>query len=384
MRILMLTSRFGSGYGMGYSAWKEACSLADLGHSITVVHCNPDVASYADDRITLIHLPIPKRRFVDFIIFRRSLRQLFSKTVQPADYDIMYIQSLEFGLIDFSLIPIPVYYFARSTMSGLYTSISNTIKPWSLLRKINNRILIGLEQRCMDSSRKVLVKSKLMVEEVSRFYHIPQKRIIEVRGGIDSADFKIMPTAQRERLKQNLGLPNDAYIFLYAGRIVPQKGLLILIKAAQALSSSKNFALIIAGDHMETAYGRMVRQAIAQSSCPEKFFILDHIDQKEIFAIFNIADCIVTPSLYEPFGMVNLQAACLGKRIITTEAVGSVDILINYPGLAVVRTASVEALKGSLRARLKESSESLVPFASASLSWVSVAQQLETCFTDKK
>ena len=50
----MFTSRFGFGYGMGYAAYKEAVALANLGHNITVVHCNrdKDLGSYLDPRIT--------------------------------------------------------------------------------------------------------------------------------------------------------------------------------------------------------------------------------------------------------------------------------------------------------------------------------------------
>ena len=75
----MLTSRFGSGYGMGYSSYKEARCFADLNHDVTVVHCNPDIDDYFDKRIKFIHLPIKKIKFVDFILFYLALKRLIKR-----------------------------------------------------------------------------------------------------------------------------------------------------------------------------------------------------------------------------------------------------------------------------------------------------------------
>jgi len=67
----MLTSRFGFGYGMGYSAYKEAKSFIELGHSVTVIHCysNSEIIFFNDPNINLIFLPIRKIPFLGFLIY---------------------------------------------------------------------------------------------------------------------------------------------------------------------------------------------------------------------------------------------------------------------------------------------------------------------------
>ena len=127
MKILMLTSRFGSGYGMGYSSYKEAKSFADLGHEVTVAHCNLDIDVYVDNRMKFIYLPIRKTKFIDFVFFYFSLRTFFKKVIKVNKFDLIYIQSLEFGLLNLSAIKQPIFYFSRSSMIGL------NIEEWSNL-----------------------------------------------------------------------------------------------------------------------------------------------------------------------------------------------------------------------------------------------------------
>ena len=108
---------------------------------------------------------------------------------------------------------------------------------------------------------------------------------------------------------------------------------------------------------------------------------LGHINQLEMPHIFNLADCIVTPSLYEPFGMVNLQAAFLRKNVITTDITGSIDVLRNYPRLTVVHAGSVEEIELSLKKiLLNQKNINTLPFNFDCYSWQNVANKIIISF----
>jgi len=377
MKILMLTSRFGSGYGMGYAAYKEAKCLADLNHEITVAHCNSDINQYFDRRIKFIHLPIPKAPLIDFVFFYFTLRKLFKTQIQIADFDVIYIQSLEFGLLELSKIKNPIFYFSRSTMIGMRKTLQKENIAGTFLNKINQVILIHLEKRCMQYAKMIFVKSKIMASEVADFYQINPQKIATITGGIDKDDFNASTLITNEGIRNKYSIPSAAKVVLYAGRIVPQKGLIYLIKAALELLSDHHFIVIIAGSYTNRDYLDSIMKLLHNNDYRKSFYFLGHVNQLEMSSIFNIADCVVTPSLYEPFGMVNLQAAFLGKTVITTDITGSVDVLRDYHNLKVIKPGSVEAIEVALKKILiTPKNNDKHDFDFSQYSWMNVAKKI--------
>ena len=379
MKILMLTSRFGFGYGMGYSAFKEATALTSLGHFVTVVHCYSDreIVHFQDPRITLIHVPMKKIPVIGFLLYVFILKKFFRDKLNMNDFDCLYIQSLEFGLLSFSKITTPIFYFARSTMRGMRLALRKEGEKISLFTRIIYLVLVALERRCMRYSKMVFVKSRKMEAEVSGLYGVSQNNIAVITGGIDEKDFQIQMDSSCVSFKRKFKIPLDIPVVLYAGRIVPQKGLSYLIESSLSLLRKINFVVVIAGAAVNEPYAAMVKRRVGDSVYRESFHFLGHVDQQDMSLVLNSADCLVTPSLYEPFGMVNLQAAFLNKSIITTKVTGSVDLLANYEKIKIVNTGSSMDIELALKeVLLLKSPTDQPPIDISAYSWKSVAEQL--------
>lgn len=380
----MLTSRFGFGYGLGYAAYSEAMALVDARHSVTVVHCNKncDLIQYHDPRITFYHLPIKKIPLLGFFLYTFQLKSFLKTKVNLNKFDVVYIQSLEFGLANLGGMKLPIYYFARSTMIGQYRILRGLDLHVSLLEKMVRYTLISLERKCMRYSKTIFVKSPIMVSEVSSLYGINEKKIAVINGGIDVKDFQLPKESSVREFKTKLGIPPPAYIVLYAGRIVPQKGLILLIRAALNLLKRFNFVVVIAGETLNKQYFATVKRLLDGNMYQGSFYFLGHIDQWSMPVVLNAADCLVTPSLYEPFGMINLQAASLGKNIITTDVTGSVDLLANYKNMKVVKAGSSDAIESTLeKVLLQKSQPGYSPSDLNVYSWGNVANQLSQYFS---
>ena len=380
MKILMLTSRFGSGYGMGYSSFKEATAFADLGHLVTVVHGNKNIEPYRDSRIVFHHIPISRIPFIGFVFLFFRLQWLFRSRLNPNDFDVVYIQSLEFGIVDFRHFDIPIFYFARSTMLGMRSVLQTEGVVFFFVDRIVHRLLVLLEKRCFASSEIVFVKSFLMFEEVFTLYDVSQEKIKVISGGIDGKDFS------RENKKEidwrkKLGIDPETYVVLYAGRLVPQKGLIYLVEASIYLLKHSKFIVLIAGVSKDISYLTSVKEVIERGCREESFYFLGHVDQMAMSSLYQSIDCLVTPSLYEPFGMVNLQGAFLNKTIITTTATGSADTLINYVNKIIVVPRSAVALKKALNQVIHQKRHDNLPGMDFSaFSWSTVAELLEESF----
>lgn len=375
----MLTSRYGAGYGMGYSSYKEATYLSKLGHEVTVAHCNEHIEDYTHDNITTIHIPNKKIILLDFVYFYFKLKKLPPSVINK--FDIVYIQSLEYGLLDFNKIKVPIFYFSRSTIIGINKTIA---KKHSLLKKINNKILIILEKRCLNYAGTVLVKSEIMRKEVHSLYNISKDKIKTIIGGIDIKDYHKEDALTKNETKNKYSIPGDKKIILYIGRIVPQKGLVYLIYSALLLfEKRKDFVIVVAGENTDNEYTKEIKKIINNSKQSKNFYFLGHIDQLKTQSIFNIADCVVTPSLYEPFGMVNLQAAYLNKPIITTSVVGSLDILKKYKNLIIIEPKSINNLADGIN-KVLEKNKHAQNINFDEYSWKNVTKKLINIFNNIK
>ena len=287
--------------------------------------------------------------------------------------------------MDLKNIRIPVFYFARSTILGPLKVLKREKVRASLLMRLIRLLLVYCERRCMKYCTKLFVKSKSMINEVCELYGADSEKVVIVTGGIDSNDFFSRCSSSRLATKRRLGIPLNTFVVLYAGRIIPQKGLLYLIQATLNLQKEKSLSVVIAGETFNQEYAMKVRALIDKSIYRRSYYFLGHIDQLTISSVIDIANCLVTPSLYEPFGMVNLQAAFLKKTVITTNRVGSIDILAEYENKKIVEARSTSAIELALREVL--SSERLKVWHTVDFkkySWQNVAKQLLYQFSSNK
>ena len=274
----------------------------------------------------------------------------FSAKNNLNNYDIIYIQSLEFGLLDFGKIKAPIFYFSRSTIRGIYNCHRQYGIKTNITKKIINVFLVILEKRLLHHCHNIFVKSNLMAEELVKFYNIQSRKIIVITGGIDGKDFnKICSEEQINDFRKMYGIDSDDRIIAYAGRIIPQKGLMYLIQSLKLLKNEINFHLLIAGTAVESSYYNSILKFIKENNLNDKVSFAGYINQFNVFKLLNISSVVVLPSLYEPFGMINMQAAILDKAIVTTKSVGSNDLLDEYQKIVVVNPGSSRELADGIK-----------------------------------
>jgi len=247
--------------------------------------------------------------------------------------------------------------------------------------------LVFLEKRCLNESVAVVVKSNRMKEELNELYQIPTKKITVVRGGIDLTDFKGKNDNKKENIRKNLSIKKSDKIILFAGRIVPVKGLYyLLIAFAELRKEQPNIRLIIAGRSQMSHYDRVIQEIVNRYNLKDSVIFVGYIPQKEIYKYYDVCDIVVVPSTYEPFGMVNIQAMAMGKLLITTDVAGSVEIIKDYPLLEIIPSFNVEKIRKSI-ANMLFSDKNIGSFNAKKLletiSWVEMVNNLEELFQNQ-
>ena len=186
-----------------------------------------------------------------------------------------------------------------------------------------------------------------------------------VRLGVPSDRIRIIPNGVD--LKEFAGLPprrpnSDTTELLFVGRCYPrQKGLEYLVKALPFLRSRESIRLTIVGEDWG---GVAMLQSLARALGVERQIAFrGALPRDEVIQAYASADIFVLPSLFEPFGIVLLEAMAAGLPVVASSVGGIVDVvadgktgLLIPPGKPLALAAGLEQLisDSSLRARMAE------------------------------
>ena len=189
---------------------------------------------------------------------------------------------------------------------------------------------------------------------------VPGARIETAPNAVDGTLFASR-VGDRDRLRRELGV--EGCCFLYVGRLAPEKGVDVLLRAFEGVDGE----LVVAGAGTED--GRLRRLA------PPRTRFLGNVDRDALPAWYAAADVLVLPSLSEPWGMPLNEAAAAGLPLVATDAVGAARELIEDGANGFVvpagdagalhdaleRLASDATFRADAGARSRRLSEALTP-----------------------
>lgn len=127
--------------------------------------------------------------------------------------------------------------------------------------------------------------------------------------------------------------PND-YVYIYAGRIMPSKGVKELVTSFVDFSKNKkNIKLLLVGGPMgKNAKDRFFKKIEKISKLNKNIIMTGRVDRKELHKYYQISNCQVIPTVInEAFGLVALEGIKNNLTIISTDTGGLAEALEEYP-----------------------------------------------------
>jgi glycosyltransferase involved in cell wall biosynthesis len=196
--------------------------------------------------------------------------------------------------------------------------------------------------------RRFVVASEFMRTTWTRSGLDPE-RVESIPCGIDLSDYPKGTDADRLLSREALGLPLDAYVVLYLGRIDAEKGVEVLLDAWRELDASPEEArLLLVGSPIlnvdPAAYLRQLKDQ-APSGC-------DWLPMRpDVLGAMHAADVLVLPSVWEePFGRVIIEAMATGRPVVASDCGGIPEILDGPFAQFLFRRGDPEALANRLAA----------------------------------
>ncbi len=178
--------------------------------------------------------------------------------------------------------------------------------------------------------RKVVAVSFAVKNSLIK-HGIKEKNIVVIHNAIDVSKYNKQPDLI---LKEKLGIPKDAFVLLSIGRLIPQKGMDVLLKAFAQIPSGA--VLLIAGRGSEE---KNLKQLAFGLNIEKRTFFLGA--RHDIPDILSVCDIFVLASRYEGLPLAVLEAMAAAKPIIITDFAGGQDIIVSGEnGLVVERENS--------------------------------------------
>jgi glycosyltransferase involved in cell wall biosynthesis len=163
---------------------------------------------------------------------------------------------------------------------------------------------------------------QIWVPSRSALLHLQAKGFqqLDIWGrGVDTERFR--PSPQKNVLRSRLGLDPESFIYLYVGRIAPEKSVDVLLEAFQRLPASmrEKSRLLLAGD------GPQYRVLQDQYGSDPRIRLLGFVRGEALRDLYAAANVFVFPSATETFGNVVLEAMASGTPVIGADAGGVAD-----------------------------------------------------------
>ncbi len=221
----------------------------------------------------------------------------------------------------------------------------------------------GVERWITNRSDRVIACSAYMREQVSDIFTVPEERVVVIPNGIDPDDLRAGDEAELERLRGEFAAPEEKLVLLI-GRLVYEKGFQIALEAMpELIERVPGTRFLVAGSGTHEAE---LRKQAEELGLMEHGTFLGWIGDDVLHQLYRIADVCVVPSIYEPFGLVALEAMASGCPCIVADTGGLREVVPHGEVGLRFRTRDPEALGGMVERVLTdpELTERLVAEAS--------------------
>jgi starch synthase len=201
------------------------------------------------------------------------------------------------------------------------------LRPWKAEQLgAGYRLSRWAERSAIEAADAVIAVSRSMRDDVLRVYPaVDPERVRVVHNGIDPEEFFPDPgTAALERQ----GLDPGAPYVLFVGRVTRQKGITYLLQAARDIDAAAQVVLC-AGAADTPDFEREVRAQVDEVSRarPGVVWIEEMLPRPELVQLMSHAAVFVCPSIYEPFGLINVEAMACAVPVVAS-AVGGVPEIV--------------------------------------------------------
>jgi len=255
------------------------------------------------------------------------------------------------------------------------------LRPWKADQLSTGYLLsTWIEKSAVEAADRVIAVSATMREDILAHFRVDPSKVIVIHNGIDPERFR--PTDKRDAL-DGFGV-RTPYV-LFVGRITDQKGIFHLLEAATRLPPGVQVVLCASAPDTPEIEARLRR---AVSAHPNVVWINEMVPHDVVTQLYSHAAVFACPSVYEPFGLINLEAMACETPVVASAVGGILEVVVDGETGLLVEPARPDVLAEALTRVLanpalgRSMGRAGRRRVETRFSWSSVAERTEQVYSD--
>lgn len=201
-------------------------------------------------------------------------------------------------------------------------------------------IFIPFETRTYQRAERIIAVSEATKTALIDHYDIPGHKITVIPNAVDTSRF------------HPLDIPKKPHTLLYVGRIDKRKGIDFLIRSMSLVRQQiPDVHLLVGG---KGRYLERMKDLAGQLDLEHNVTFLGFVSDDQLNTLYNQAQCVVVPSIFEGFGITVIEALAAGTRVVGTDVDGIREILKSGDYGRIVPYGNHQALADAIITELNE------------------------------
>ena len=340
MKVLFYTREFppyvygGAGVHVEYLA-EELSQLMDV-----------EVRSFGDQDVKKDQLSVKGFPFEnsDFDSADSKLKNLFQTlntgllmSAEPTDADVVHCHtwySHFAGILAKMAYGVPMV---------LTTHSLEPLRPWK--REQLGRgydVSSWVEKTAIEMADAIIAVSEETKEDVMKHFNVDESKVKVIYNGINLSEYK---TTQNTSTLEAFNIDKNKPCVLFVGRITKQKGIIHLVNAIKYIDPNTQVVLCAGAPDTKEIAKEMEEAVNAIKSVRNNVIWIDQmLPKQQVIQLYSHADVFCCPSIYEPFGIINIEAMACGTAVVASAVGGIKEVVVQgETGLLIPLEQQTEA-----------------------------------------
>ena len=186
---------------------------------------------------------------------------------------------------------------------------------------------LWIEKTALEMADAIIAVSGETKCDIERLFDVDPNRVRVIHNGIDLEEYRRVDST--DALKRHGVSPDKPYL-LFVGRITRQKGIIYLVRAIQFMDPGFQIVLCAGAQdtpEIATEMQKAIEQAKAKRS--DIIWIEEMVDRNAVIEFYSHAAVFCCPSIYEPFGIINLEAMACGTAVVASAVGGIKEVVVD-------------------------------------------------------
>ena len=186
---------------------------------------------------------------------------------------------------------------------------------------------LWIEKTALEMADAIIAVSGETKRDIERLFEVDPNRLRVIHNGIDLEEYRRVDST--DALKRHGINPDEPYL-LFVGRITRQKGIIYLVRAIQFMDPG--FQIVLCAGAPDTPeIATEMQKAIQQAKAKrlDIIWIEEMVDRSAVIELYSHAAVFCCPSIYEPFGIINLEAMACGTAVVASAVGGIKEVVVD-------------------------------------------------------